>query len=128
MHKYEEHKLPCGGTDAPDISGSIHMRHHVCMFDVGVYSRCKKMYAVQSLEWSPEKEQHHASPGEFDEEQDVHEAALGRTNHVSSREYAPQKSNIVRTRRAFRTGNQRVTDCRAFRNRRSSLQTKCATI
>jgi hypothetical protein len=70
------------------------------------------MYAVQSFEWSPEKEQHHASPREDDEEHDLDEAALGRTDNASSREYAHQKSDIARTRRAFRTGNRRVTNVR----------------
>jgi hypothetical protein len=36
MHKYEKQKILCGGTDAQDISGSIHTRHLVCMFDVPV--------------------------------------------------------------------------------------------
>jgi hypothetical protein len=52
MHKYEEHNVLCGGTDAQDISGSIHMRQLVCMFDVVVLSRCRKMYVAQSLERS----------------------------------------------------------------------------
>jgi hypothetical protein len=52
MHKYKEQSVPCGGTDAQGISGSIHMRHLVCLFDVAVQSRCRKMYAVQSLERS----------------------------------------------------------------------------
>jgi hypothetical protein len=46
---------------------------------------------VQSLERSPEEQQQHASPGEDDEEHDVDEAALGRTDQASCREYAPQK-------------------------------------
>jgi hypothetical protein len=50
MHKYKEQIVPCGGTDAQGISGSIHTRHLVCMFDVVVHSRCRLMYAVQSLE------------------------------------------------------------------------------
>jgi hypothetical protein len=53
MHKYEEQSVPCRGTDAQGISDSIHMRHLVCLFDVAVQSRCRKMYAVQSLERSP---------------------------------------------------------------------------
>jgi|SRR5688572_6744750 hypothetical protein len=53
MHKYEEQSVPSGGTDAQGTSGSIHTRHLVCMFDVAVRSRCRKMYAVQSLERSP---------------------------------------------------------------------------
>jgi hypothetical protein len=57
MHKYEEQKVPCEGTDAQGISDSIHMRHLGCMFDVVVLSRCRKLYAVQSLERSPEDEQ-----------------------------------------------------------------------
>jgi hypothetical protein len=36
MHKYEEHNVSCGGTNAQGISGSIHMRYLVCMFDVVV--------------------------------------------------------------------------------------------
>jgi hypothetical protein len=55
------------------------------------------MYAVLSLERSPEEEQQHASPEEEDEEPDVDEAALGRTNHASSHEYAPQKSDHPHT-------------------------------
>jgi hypothetical protein len=39
MHKYKEQIVPCGGTDAQGISGSIHTRHVVCMFDVVVCSR-----------------------------------------------------------------------------------------
>jgi hypothetical protein len=50
MHKYKEQIVPCGWTDAQGISGSIHMRHLVCMFDVVVRSRRRQMYAVQSLE------------------------------------------------------------------------------
>jgi hypothetical protein len=53
MHKYEEQSVPSGGTDAQGTSGSIHTRHLVCLFDVAVRSRCRKMYAVQSLERSP---------------------------------------------------------------------------
>jgi hypothetical protein len=52
MHKYEEHSVPCGGTDAQGISGSIYMRHLVCLFDVAVQSRCRKMYDIQSLKQS----------------------------------------------------------------------------
>jgi hypothetical protein len=54
MHKYEEQIVPSGGTDAQGISGSIHTRHLVCLFDVAVRSRCRKMYAVQSLD-APQK-------------------------------------------------------------------------
>jgi hypothetical protein len=36
MHKYEKQKVPYGGTDAQGISGSIHMRHLMCKFDVAV--------------------------------------------------------------------------------------------
>jgi hypothetical protein len=53
MHKYEEQSVPSGGTDAQSTSGSIHTRHLMCLFDVAVRSRCRKMYAVQSLERSP---------------------------------------------------------------------------
>jgi hypothetical protein len=51
MHKYKEQIVPCGGTDAHGISGSIHTRHLVCMFDVVIRSRRNQIYAVQSLEW-----------------------------------------------------------------------------
>jgi hypothetical protein len=50
MYKNKEQSVPCGGTNAQGISGSIHTRHLVCMFDVVVRSRCSQMYAVQSLE------------------------------------------------------------------------------
>jgi hypothetical protein len=50
MHKYKVQIVPCGGTDAQDISGSIRTRYLMCMFDVVVRSRCRQMYAVQSLE------------------------------------------------------------------------------
>jgi hypothetical protein len=50
MHKYKEQIVPCRGTDAQGISGSIHTRHLVCMFDIVVHSPCRQMYAVQSLE------------------------------------------------------------------------------
>ena len=50
MHKYQEQSVPYGGTNAQGISGSIHMRHLVCMFDVVVRSQHRHMYAVQSLE------------------------------------------------------------------------------
>jgi hypothetical protein len=46
MHKYEEQSVPYGGTHAQGISDSIHKRHIVCLFDVTVQSRCRKMYAV----------------------------------------------------------------------------------
>jgi hypothetical protein len=52
MHRYEEQSVSCGGTDAQSISGSIHTRHLVWLFNVAVWSRCRKMYAVQSLERS----------------------------------------------------------------------------
>jgi hypothetical protein len=45
----------------------FHTRHLVCMFNVVVLSGCGKMYAVQSLEWSPEEKQQHTSPGEDNE-------------------------------------------------------------
>jgi hypothetical protein len=46
MHKYKEQIVPCKETDAQGISGSIHTRHLVCIFDVVVRSRRKQMYAV----------------------------------------------------------------------------------
>jgi hypothetical protein len=56
------------------------------------------MYAVQSLERSSKEEQQHTSLGADNEEQDVDEAALGRTDHASSREYIrPQKSDRPHT-------------------------------
>jgi hypothetical protein len=55
MHKYEEQNVSYGGTDAKGISDSIHTRYLVCMFDVAVQSWRRKMYVVQSLEWSPEE-------------------------------------------------------------------------
>jgi hypothetical protein len=62
MHKYKEHNVHYGGTDAQSISGSIHTRHLVCLFDVAVQNRCRKMYVVQSFKWSPKEEQKHTSP------------------------------------------------------------------
>jgi hypothetical protein len=59
-----------GETDAQGINGSIHMRHLMYMFDVAIQIRCRKMYALQSLEQSPEEDQQHASLGEDDEEQE----------------------------------------------------------
>ena len=76
MHKYEKQKVPCEATDAQGISGSIHTRHLVFIFDVVVQIRCRKMYAVQSLKQSSEEEQQHVSPEEDDEEPDVDEASL----------------------------------------------------
>jgi hypothetical protein len=58
MHKYKEQIVPCGGTDAQSISGSIHTRHLVCMFDVVVHSRRRQMYAVQSHERRGDEELH----------------------------------------------------------------------
>jgi hypothetical protein len=46
----ESSKVPCGGSDAQGISGSIHTRHLVCMFDVVVQICCRHVYAVQSFE------------------------------------------------------------------------------
>jgi hypothetical protein len=43
MHKYEDQSVPCGGTDAQGISGSIYTRHLVCKFDVVVRSRCRQI-------------------------------------------------------------------------------------
>jgi hypothetical protein len=43
MHKYKEQIVPCGGTDAQGISGSIHTRYLVCMFDVVVRSRRRQI-------------------------------------------------------------------------------------
>jgi hypothetical protein len=48
----------------------------VCMFNVAVQIQCGKLYAVQSLEQSPEEEQQHVSSGKDDEEPDVDEASL----------------------------------------------------
>jgi hypothetical protein len=76
MHKYEKQKVSCRVTNVQGISGSIHTRYRVCMFDVAVQIRCSKMYAVQSLESSSEEEQQHTSPREDDEEPGVDEAAL----------------------------------------------------
>jgi hypothetical protein len=56
MHKYEEQSVPYGWTNAQGISGSIHMRHLVCMFDVVVHSRCRQVYTVQSLERRDDEE------------------------------------------------------------------------
>jgi hypothetical protein len=50
MHNYEEHNVLSGGTDAQGISGFIHTRHLMCMFDVVLRSRCRQMHSVQSLE------------------------------------------------------------------------------
>jgi hypothetical protein len=50
MYNYKEQNVPCGGTNAQGISGSIHTRHLVCKFDVVVRSRRRQMYAVRSLE------------------------------------------------------------------------------
>jgi hypothetical protein len=36
MHMYGKQKVHYGETDAQGISGSIHMRHLVCMFNVAV--------------------------------------------------------------------------------------------
>jgi hypothetical protein len=46
MHKYKEQIVPCEGTYAQGISGSIHMRHLMCMFDVVIRSQRRQMYAV----------------------------------------------------------------------------------
>jgi hypothetical protein len=32
----KKQKVPSGGTDAQDITGSIHTKHLACMFDVDV--------------------------------------------------------------------------------------------
>jgi hypothetical protein len=56
MYKYEEHIVHCGRTEAQGISGSIHTRHLVCMFDVVVHSRCRQVYAVQSLNGADDEE------------------------------------------------------------------------
>jgi hypothetical protein len=45
MHKYEEHNVPGGGTDTQGTNGSIHISYLVCLSDIAVRSRCKKMYA-----------------------------------------------------------------------------------
>ena len=83
MHKYKEQIVPCGGTDAQGISGSIHTRHIVCMFDVVVRSRSRQMYAVQSLERASATRNW---------------ISAGRADEVSSREYAPQKPDRSHTR------------------------------
>jgi hypothetical protein len=41
MHKYKEQNVPCGGTDAQGISGSIHTRHLV-------YVRCSRTQLTQA--------------------------------------------------------------------------------
>ena len=87
MHKYEEQSVPSGGTDAQGTSGSIHTRHLVCLFDVAVRSRCRKMYAVQSLERSPGRR----TAARVN-------SGRRRTDHASSREDAPQKSDRPHTR------------------------------
>jgi hypothetical protein len=82
MHKYKEQIVPCGGTDAQGISGSIHTRHLVCMFDVVVRSRRRQMYAVRSLKWQAMRNLISAS----------------RVDEASSHEYAPQKPDRPHTR------------------------------
>jgi hypothetical protein len=83
---YVKQKIPCGGTDAQDISDSIYMRHLMCMFDVVVHSRCRKMYAAQSLERS------------LKDEQQNRRSAASRTDEASSREYPPEKPDRPHTR------------------------------
>ena len=95
MHKYEEQSVPSGGTDAQGISGSIHTRHLVCLFDVAVRSRCRKMYAVQSLERSPVAGKKSSSTRQLGK---TSNEAAGQTDHASSREDAPQKSDRPHTR------------------------------
>lgn len=43
---YIKQKVSCGGIDAQDISDYIHTRHPMCMFDVVMHSRCRKMYVM----------------------------------------------------------------------------------
>jgi hypothetical protein len=50
MHKYKKQIVPCEGTDAQGISGSIHTRHLMCIIGVVVRSRRRQLYVVQSLE------------------------------------------------------------------------------
>jgi hypothetical protein len=83
MHKYKEQIVPCGGIDAQGISGSIHTRHLVCMFDVDVRNRHMQMYAVESLERRRRR-------GTL--------ISVGREDEASSREYAPQKPYRPHTR------------------------------
>jgi hypothetical protein len=80
MHKYWKQKASCEGTDAQVISGSIHTRHLVCMFDVAVQIWYMKVYEVQSLElrrrWRT----------------GCRRSSASRADEASSREYALQKT------------------------------------
>jgi hypothetical protein len=79
MHKYGKQKVPCRGTDAQGISGSIHTWHLVFLFDVAVQIQCRKVYTVQSLEWRRPRRT------------GCRRSSAGRADEASSREYAPQK-------------------------------------
>jgi hypothetical protein len=78
MHKYEKQEVPCRETDTQGINGSIHARHLVCMFDVVIRTRCRQVYAVQSLE----RRRWWRAGGD----------------EASSREYGPQKPDHPHTR------------------------------
>jgi hypothetical protein len=82
MHKYKEQIILCGGTNAQGISGSIHTRHLMCMFDVVIRSRCRQMYAVQSLERPATRNL----------------ISVGQADEASTRECAPQKPGRLHTR------------------------------
>jgi hypothetical protein len=96
MYKYEKQKVFCGGTDAQDIGGSIHTRHLVCMFDVAVQIRCKKMYAVQSPRTVAGRRTTTRVARGRRRRTRCRRSSTGRTDETSSREYAP-KNLIVRT-------------------------------
>jgi hypothetical protein len=82
MHKYKEQIIIYGGTNAQGISGSIHTRHLMCMFDVVIHSRCRQMYAVQSLERPATRNL----------------ISVAQADEASSRECAPQKPDRPHTR------------------------------
>jgi hypothetical protein len=78
--------IPSEGTHAQGTGGSIHMSRHRVLLEIADHSRCRTMFAVQSLE-------HPLRSRRSEEEEDV-----GRHQEkVSRREDAPQKPDRPHT-------------------------------
>ena len=85
LNQFKNRDVPCGGTHAQGTGGS--RPTHGELLEVADHSRCRKMYAVQSLERPPGSRR-------SKEEEDV-------DNHqeeVSSHGDAPQKPDRPHTR------------------------------
>jgi len=88
FYKFKNTIIPSGGTHAQSIGGSTPTSQHSALLDVADHSRCRTMFALQSLE-HPQ-----GSRRSEDEEEDVG----SHQEEASSRGDAPQKPAWPHTR------------------------------